>query len=155
MAKKRRRAGLPRRRRPVTAGTAEPARRNRGRPVTGWTVPDRDILRRIIFQLQHPDWHLRPPGDGADGSGTPATAPPTWPRLLSGAHGRAGLVALHLTGGYRRRSCRWSAAGTTGIAGKPRFGPARRFGGIEPDAMQPQPGSVLPFRRRADAGTCG
>ena len=35
--------------------------------MTGWTVPDRDILRRIIFQLQHPDWHLRPPGDGADG----------------------------------------------------------------------------------------
>ncbi len=27
--------------------------------MTGWTVPDRDILRRIIFQLQHPDWHLR------------------------------------------------------------------------------------------------
>jgi hypothetical protein len=32
-------------------------------------------------------------------------------------------------------------------------GPVRRSGGIEPDAMQPQPGSVLPFRRRADAGS--
>jgi hypothetical protein len=29
--------------------------------VTAWTVPDQDILRRIIFQLQHPDWQLRPP----------------------------------------------------------------------------------------------
>ncbi len=37
--------------------------------MTGWTVPDRDILRRIIFQLQHPDWHVRAPGtgDSADG----------------------------------------------------------------------------------------
>ena len=35
--------------------------------MTGWTVQDRDILRRIIFQLQHPDWHLRAPTDGADG----------------------------------------------------------------------------------------
>jgi len=35
--------------------------------VTGWTVPDRDILRRIIFQLQHPDWHGRAPTDGTDG----------------------------------------------------------------------------------------
>jgi hypothetical protein len=37
--------------------------------VTGWAPQDRDILRRIIFQLQRSDWHLRPPGtgDGADG----------------------------------------------------------------------------------------
>ena len=35
--------------------------------MTGWTVPDQDTLRRIIFQLQHPDWHLRVPADGADG----------------------------------------------------------------------------------------
>ena len=36
--------------------------------MTGWTAPDRDTLRRIIFQLQHPDWHLRAPADGADGN---------------------------------------------------------------------------------------
>ena len=36
--------------------------------MTGWTVPDQDILRRIIFQLQHPDWHVRAPTDGADGN---------------------------------------------------------------------------------------
>ena len=35
--------------------------------MTGWTIPDRDILRRIIFQLQHPDWHLCAPADSADG----------------------------------------------------------------------------------------
>jgi hypothetical protein len=35
--------------------------------VTGWTVPDQDTLRRIIFQLQHPDWYLCAPADGADG----------------------------------------------------------------------------------------
>ena len=35
--------------------------------MTGWTAPDRDTLRRIIFQLQHPDWHLRAPTAGADG----------------------------------------------------------------------------------------
>ena len=35
--------------------------------MTGWTLPDRDILRRIIFQLQHPDWHLCAPADSADG----------------------------------------------------------------------------------------
>jgi hypothetical protein len=35
--------------------------------MTGWTAPDQDLLRRAIFQLQHPDWHIRPPGDGADG----------------------------------------------------------------------------------------
>ena len=35
--------------------------------MTGWTAPDRDTLRRILFQLQHPDWHLRAPADGADG----------------------------------------------------------------------------------------
>jgi hypothetical protein len=34
-----------------------------------WAVPDRDILRRIIFQLQRPDWHVRPPfsDDSTDG----------------------------------------------------------------------------------------
>jgi len=38
--------------------------------VTDWAVPDRDILRRIIFQLQRPDWRIRAPltGDGADGT---------------------------------------------------------------------------------------
>lgn len=36
--------------------------------MTGWTVPDQDILRRISFQLQHPDWHVRAPTDGADGN---------------------------------------------------------------------------------------
>ncbi len=36
--------------------------------MTGPTAPDQDILRRIIFQLQHPDWHLRAPTDGADGN---------------------------------------------------------------------------------------
>jgi hypothetical protein len=38
--------------------------------VTGWTVPDQDILRRISFQLQHPEWRVRTPctGDGADGN---------------------------------------------------------------------------------------
>ena len=34
--------------------------------MTGSTVPDHDLLRRIIFQLQRPDWHLRAPTDGAD-----------------------------------------------------------------------------------------
>jgi hypothetical protein len=35
----------------------------------GWAPPDRDILRRVIFQLQRPDWHVQPPctGCGADG----------------------------------------------------------------------------------------
>ena len=36
--------------------------------MTGWTAPDRDILQRIIFQLQHPDWHVRAPADGPDGN---------------------------------------------------------------------------------------
>jgi hypothetical protein len=36
--------------------------------VTGWSSPDRDTLRRIIFQLQRPDWHLRAPTDSADGT---------------------------------------------------------------------------------------
>ena len=36
--------------------------------MTGWTVPDRDTLRRIIFQLQHPHWHLRAPTECADGN---------------------------------------------------------------------------------------
>jgi hypothetical protein len=37
--------------------------------VTAWTAPDRDILRRIIFQLQRPDWRIRAPlsGDGTGG----------------------------------------------------------------------------------------
>ena len=35
--------------------------------MTGRTVPDQDILRRIIFQLHHPDWRVRAPTDGADG----------------------------------------------------------------------------------------
>ena len=29
--------------------------------MTDWAVPDRDILRRIIFQLQRPDWQVRSP----------------------------------------------------------------------------------------------
>jgi hypothetical protein len=34
-----------------------------------WAVPDRDILRRIAFQLQRPDWHIRAPrnADSTDG----------------------------------------------------------------------------------------
>ena len=36
--------------------------------MTGWTVPDQDTLRRIIFQLQRPDWHVRAPTDGAEGN---------------------------------------------------------------------------------------
>jgi hypothetical protein len=34
--------------------------------VTGaeWAPPDRDILRRVIFQLQRPDWHVQPPDTG-------------------------------------------------------------------------------------------
>jgi hypothetical protein len=37
--------------------------------VTAWTVPDRDILRRVSFQLQRPDWHVHAPhtGMGTDG----------------------------------------------------------------------------------------
>ena len=37
--------------------------------MTHWTVPDRDTLRRIIFQLQRPGWRVRAPfnGDSADG----------------------------------------------------------------------------------------
>ena len=37
--------------------------------MTDWTVPDRDTMRRVIFQLQRPDWHVRAPftGDSADG----------------------------------------------------------------------------------------
>ena len=44
--------------------------------MTGWTIADRDILRRIIFQLQH----LCPPGDGAD-------------RKWQASNGTAGLAA--------------------------------------------------------------
>jgi hypothetical protein len=29
--------------------------------VRPWTVPDRDILRRISFQLQRPDWQVHSP----------------------------------------------------------------------------------------------
>ena len=38
--------------------------------MTHWAVPDRDTLRRIIFQLQRPDWHIRAPfdGDSTDGN---------------------------------------------------------------------------------------
>ena len=34
-----------------------------------WAVPDPETMRRIIFQLQRPDWHVRAPftGDGTDG----------------------------------------------------------------------------------------
>ena len=37
--------------------------------MTDWAVPDRDILRRIIFQLQRPDWRVHSPaaGSAADG----------------------------------------------------------------------------------------
>jgi hypothetical protein len=52
--------------------------------VTGWTAPDRDTLRRIIFQLQRPDWHLRAPTDGADG---------TW-HASNGTTGLTGLTGL-------------------------------------------------------------
>jgi hypothetical protein len=29
--------------------------------VIRWAAPDRDTLRRVIFQLQHPDWRLHDP----------------------------------------------------------------------------------------------
>ena len=29
--------------------------------MTDWAVPDRDTLRRIIFQLQRPDWRVHSP----------------------------------------------------------------------------------------------
>jgi hypothetical protein len=52
--------------------------------VTGWTVPDQDILRRIIFQLHHPDWRVRAPADGAD-----ANADGKW----HASNGTSGLAA--------------------------------------------------------------
>ena len=33
--------------------------------MTGSTIPDRDILRRIIFQLQRPGWRIHSPADSA------------------------------------------------------------------------------------------
>jgi len=38
--------------------------------VTGWTVPDQDLLLRIIFQLQRPDCHVHPPCTGNSPDGT-------------------------------------------------------------------------------------
>jgi hypothetical protein len=38
--------------------------------VTDWAVPDRDTLRRDIFQLQRPDWRIRAPLTGDDTDGT-------------------------------------------------------------------------------------
>ena len=37
--------------------------------MTDWAVPDRDILRRVIFQLQRPGWQVCSPaaGSAADG----------------------------------------------------------------------------------------
>jgi hypothetical protein len=33
--------------------------------VTGWTVPDRDTMRRIAFQLRYPGWQFRSPASGS------------------------------------------------------------------------------------------
>jgi hypothetical protein len=33
--------------------------------VTDWPVPDRGTLRRIIFQLQRPDWRVHSPAAGS------------------------------------------------------------------------------------------
>ncbi len=38
------------------------------RPRDRQEVPDRDLLPRVIFQLQHPDWQVRAPTDGVDGA---------------------------------------------------------------------------------------
>ena len=37
--------------------------------MTHWAAPDQETMRRIIFQLQRPDWRVRAPfdGDGTDG----------------------------------------------------------------------------------------
>jgi hypothetical protein len=37
--------------------------------VTAWTAPDRDILQRIIFQLQRPDSRIRAPLSGGSPDG--------------------------------------------------------------------------------------
>ena len=37
--------------------------------MTVWATPDRDTMRRIIFQLQHPDWRLLAPVSGAGTDG--------------------------------------------------------------------------------------
>ena len=52
--------------------------------MTGWTIPDQDILRRIIFQLHHPNWHVRASTDGAD-----ENADGTW----HASNGTTGLAA--------------------------------------------------------------
>ena len=33
--------------------------------MTRWAIPDQDTLRRIIFQLQRPDWQVRSPASGS------------------------------------------------------------------------------------------
>jgi hypothetical protein len=37
--------------------------------MTHWAMPDQDTMRRIVFQLQRPNWCIRAPSDdqGADG----------------------------------------------------------------------------------------
>jgi hypothetical protein len=29
--------------------------------VTGWAAPDQDVMRRIVFHLQRPDWRITSP----------------------------------------------------------------------------------------------
>ena len=38
--------------------------------MTHWAAPDQDTMRRIIFQLQRPGWHIRAPfeGESTDGN---------------------------------------------------------------------------------------
>ena len=124
--------------------------------MTGWTLPDRDILRRIIFQLQHPDWHVRALGTGGSAD-----------RRWHASNGTANLAASSLAALLDELD--WFHATSAGRdihrpAGtcppeRPALrenrgpGPVCSSGRIEPGAMQPQPGSVLPFRRRADTGS--
>lgn len=37
--------------------------------MTPWAVPDQDTMRRIIFQLQHPGWHVHSPASGSSPDG--------------------------------------------------------------------------------------
>jgi hypothetical protein len=36
--------------------------------MTGWTAPDQDVMRRIVFYLKRPDWRIISPArDASDG----------------------------------------------------------------------------------------
>ena len=37
--------------------------------MTVWVTPDQDTMRRIVFQLQRPDWQVRSPVNGASADG--------------------------------------------------------------------------------------